>query len=288
MTLAGIKTALRRWLLGRKTYKFFMRDWIALGDLQRAADVMATMRFSQNLVPVPMPGPAGQRILVVAPHPDDEMMGPGGTVIAALDAGKQVTTVYLSRGRDGDAGDILCAEAQAVADRLGYATNFLGFPLRGIPVDAAAVDSFAAAVSEAAPQALFIPFLLDDHDDHRRASDLLRHAVDAGKLSGDIEVWAYQVYTPLPGNVAVDITAVAERKADAIRGFASQMKIRDWPHWALGLNAFNSRFIATGGRPLYVETFFVLPLGDYVELCRDYFGGGESNVYHQPNYRDPD
>lgn len=283
MALAGIRTQLRRWLLGRKAYKFFLRDWIALGDLQRAADAMATMRFSQSLVATLLPGPAAQRILVVAPHPDDEMMGPGGTVMGALDDGKDVSVVYLSRGRDGTAGDVLCAEAQAVADRLGYQTNFLRFPLRGIPVDKAAVEAFSSAVAEAAPQALFIPFLLDDHDDHRRASHLLLRAAESGKLPADIEVWAYQVYTPLPGNVAVDITARAERKAEAIRSFTSQMKIRDWPHWALGLNAFNSRFIPTGGAPRYVECFFVLPLDAYVDLCRHYFADG--TVYHQANYR---
>lgn len=285
MTFAGLTARLRRWLLGRKAYKFFLRDWVALGDLQRAADVMATMRFSQNLVPAQLPGPAAQRIAVIAPHPDDEIMGPGGTVIGALDAGKAVTVVYLSRGRDGEAGAVLCDEARAVADRLGYRTCFLGYPLRDIPVDAKAVEAFAAAIRDAAPQALFIPFLLDDHDDHRRASHLLLHAADAGALPAGLEVWAYQVYTPLPGNVAVDITAVAERKAEAIRGFKSQRAIRDWSHWALGLNAFNSRFIATGGKPLFVETFFVLPLDEYIALCRNYFDGGEAEVYHQPNYK---
>ena len=109
-------------------------------------------------------------------------------------------------------------------------------------------------------------------------------AAHDGRLSGDIEVWAYQVYTPLPGNVAVDITDVADRKADAIRGFASQMVIRDWAHWALGLNAFNSRFVSTGGQKRYIETFFVLPLAEYVELCRHYFESDDATVYREPAY----
>lgn len=271
-------------MLGRKAYKFFLHDWTSLGDLQRAADVLATMRFSQNLAPVPMTGPAARRITVLAPHPDDEIMGPGGTIIGALASGAAVDVIYVSRGRDGAAGDTLCGEAAAVAARFGYTTRFLDFPLRGIPLDEAAVSRFGDAVKTSAPQALFVPFLLDDHDDHRRVSHLLLRAVQAGHVPADIEIWAYQVYTPLPGNVAVDITDVADRKAEAIRGFASQMKIRDWAHWALGLNAFNSRFMATGGQPRYVETFFVLPLAEYMDLCRHYFDGGDSSVYQEPAY----
>ncbi|MGE0254625.1 MAG: PIG-L deacetylase family protein [Alphaproteobacteria bacterium] len=281
MALRGLRTRLRNWLLGRKAYKFFIRDWVALGDLQRAADAMATMRFSRSLVPAVVPGPRG-RIVVVAPHPDDEMMGPGGTLIRALDDGARVRVVYLSRGRDGAAGDVLQAEAAAVGARLGYETEFLGQKLRGIAVDAAAVAAFAHAVGEAAPDALFVPFLLDDHDDHRRASELLLAAFDAGRLDGATEVWAYQVYTTLPGNVIVEITDVAGRKAEAIRGFASQGRIRDWAHWALGLNAFNCRFLAGPGER-YAEAFFVLPLAEYAELARAYFAPG-ADVYHERAY----
>ncbi|MBM3560352.1 MAG: hypothetical protein FJX53_10855 [Alphaproteobacteria bacterium] len=282
MALRGLRARLRNWLLGRKAYKFFIRDWQALGDLQRAADAMATLRFSRSLVPVNLPGPSGRRLAVVAPHPDDEIMGPGGTLIRALDAGAAVRTIYLSRGRDGAAGDVLQAEAASVAARLGYEAVFLGHPLRGIALDAAAVDAFAAAVVAGRPDALFIPFLLDDHDDHRRASEMLLAACARGRLDPALEVWAYQVYTTLPGNVIVDITDVAARKADAIRGFASQAHIRDWAHWALGLNAFNCRFLAGPGAR-YAEAFFVLPLGEYAELARAYFAPG-ARVYHERNY----
>ena len=285
MAASGLKMRLRNWLLGRKTYKFFLRDWLALGDLQRAADVLATMRFSQNLVPTLMPGPKADRITVIAPHPDDEMMGPGGTIIAALDRGADVDVVYLSRGRHGAAGDELCAEAQALADRLGYRTHFLDHPLRNIPVDLPAAQALADLLASLASGALFIPFLLDDHDDHRRASHLLLESMRSKPSLALPEIWGYQVYTTLPGNVAVDITDVASRKAEAIRGFASQMKIRDWPHWALGLNAFNSRFVSGGAEPRYIESFFVVPAQAYRDICAHYFDDAADSVYREENYR---
>jgi hypothetical protein len=41
----------------RQTYKFFMRDWKALTDLQNCARVVSTMRFNQTLEPLEMSCP---------------------------------------------------------------------------------------------------------------------------------------------------------------------------------------------------------------------------------------
>jgi len=89
--LTKIKSFVKNYLLQRKAYQFFMRDWVGLTDLQSAKDMMATMRFSQNLQPQLREGPAAKRILVIAPHPDDETLGPGGTLLKEIDKGGRCT-----------------------------------------------------------------------------------------------------------------------------------------------------------------------------------------------------
>ena len=74
---------LERTINTRQTYKFFIRDWTSLTDLQSCANVLSTVRFNQTLEPLEMSAPRGQRITVIAPHPDDEMLGAGGTLIRA-------------------------------------------------------------------------------------------------------------------------------------------------------------------------------------------------------------
>ena len=101
---------------------------------------------------------------------------------------------------------------------------------------------------------------MDDHDDHRRANQLLWHAWHGGFVRNDIEVWCYQVYSPVISNVVVDISDVAEQKATAVRMWKSQMKIRKFDHYILGLNAFNIRLLPRGR---YVEAFFVVPMREY-------------------------
>ena len=43
--------------------------------------------------------PGGQRIMVIAPHPDDEVIGCGGTIIRHVQAGDQVKLLLVTDGR---------------------------------------------------------------------------------------------------------------------------------------------------------------------------------------------
>lgn len=239
---------------------------------------MATLRYSVNLEPLVSAGPKGQRILVIAPHPDDEMLGAGGTLIAALERGVQARVLYLTKGRAAHQDDLV-RETLAVADSIGYETRFMDHCARRLPLDKASIDRLRLEISDFSPQVLMLPFLCDDHDDHRRASHLLWLAMQGEVPVPGIEVWAYQVYTALLPNVIVDITALAERKRLAIAGWQSQSTSRDWGHFALGLNAFNSRFLPQATSPRYAESFFVVPLKDYLELCAGYFAPGVAPYY---------
>jgi LmbE family N-acetylglucosaminyl deacetylase len=264
----------------RRAYKFFLRDWTRLHDIQALALVLSTARFSRNLEPLELPHPRGRRLTVIAPHPDDEILGPGGTLLKAIGAGASVTVLYLT---DGKPAERVSAEAKAVAEKFGYHTKFLHLPSNNIPLDQNTVSEFRAAIEALRPDTLFIPFLADDHDDHRRASHLLLQAYGAGSPTLQSEVWGYQVYTLLPPNVVVDISTVAEQKREAIRMFGSQSS-RDWAHYMLGMNAFNSRFLRAARGPVFIEAFFVVPGAEYIDLCRNYFSAGDT--YYFANYRE--
>ncbi len=56
--------------------------------------------FVDALPPPPMPWPPGGRLVVVAPHPDDEVLPTGATLAAASDAGVDITVIAVT---DGDA-----------------------------------------------------------------------------------------------------------------------------------------------------------------------------------------
>ena len=236
------------------------------------------MRFTRTLEPLEMSSPRGKRITVVAPHPDDEMLGAGGTLIRALKLGASVRCIYLTSSRPATQVETETAE---VARRIGYRTDFLRYPVHAIPLSDESVSRFGKALSAETMDCLFVPILFDDHDDHRRTSQLLWQVWQRGLVREDIEVWCYQVYSPIISNVVVDISDVAEEKVTAVRMWKSQIQHRNFDHYILGLNAFNIRLLP---KARYVEAFFVLPIRDYCDLCQRYFSDPDSAFYN-PVYK---
>jgi LmbE family N-acetylglucosaminyl deacetylase len=269
---------LERTINTRQTYKFFIRDWTSLTDLQSCANVLSTVRFNKTLEPLEMSAPRGQRITVIAPHPDDEMLGAGGTLIRARSAGASVRCIYLTSGRPSAQVE---AETAEVAQHIGYRTEFIRYPVDAIPVTDESVTRLGTALSAEPMDCLFLPILMDDHDDHRRANQLVWHAWRRGFIPNETEVWCYQVYSPVIPNVVVDISEVADEKAAAVRMWKSQMKVRKFDHYILGLNAFNIRLLP---KARYVEAFFVVPMHEYAELCAIYFNN-PSAAFYNPAYK---
>jgi len=269
--LRGLLNRVERQLWARRAHKVVLREWSALPDIASLADVLATMRGRRRIEPLALDFPADRRILVVAPHPDDEVIGPGGTLIGAIERGSSVHCVYLTSGAaEPSLAGTRENEATEAAALVGYTTQFLRLQDLSDGVSATAQAQFEAAVNAQRPQLLFVPFLADDHVEHQRASELLLRTFESDKLNCTPEVWAYQVYTAVLSNVVVDITDTQQRKEQAIRTFASQLRSRDWAHFAAGLAAYNSRALPGKDRR-YAETFHVAPLADYAALCRAYF-----------------
>jgi LmbE family N-acetylglucosaminyl deacetylase len=257
------------WLAAKAGQRLVLRDLAPLDDLSRVADAMASLRLQGRLRATVAPPPAGA-LAVIAPHPDDEAIGPGGTLIAARNAGARIAVGFAT-----DAGGRR-GEAEAACADLGAAAHFFGHRARAIPVDARSARELAAWIDGFAPSALFLPFLADDHPDHRRASEWLLAAARAGGLAGRPEIWAYQVYTSMPCTTLVDITGAAEAKRALIARHESQIRTRDWASIALGLNAYTARFAGGGAAGRLYEGFFVLPFDAYVELCARYFDANDS------------
>lgn len=278
---------LKQYLFTKKSYRFLIRDWLALPDLQSAVDLINSLCFRRGLRPVELERPPGKKILVIAPHIDDESIGPGGSLLKALDAGSLVQVLFVTSGCTPSEREIRESEARAVAEKAGFSYQFLGWSPDAIPADAAAVDLFCLAIRHYQPDLLMITFILDDHDDHRRVNELLYKGFDAGQLEANLDVWAYQIYTAVLTNVIIDMTSVHERKKALIDTYLSQRKQMDFAHFALGLNSWNSRFLKNRALTAFGECFFTVPLHEYAKVCKTYLHGREKTAYRHPFYAEP-
>lgn len=282
--MRSILKNIRLRIFPKSNYKFLIKDWISLLDLPVCAQVLETKRFTRNLIPQILTHPEVKTILVIAPHPDDDLFGAGGTLFNAAQSNADIHVVYIT-----DAGDSeeqnkqIRIEMKEALSYIGVHQHYMGMKANQISLtNTETINRFLSLINEIQPGCLMITFLLDDHDDHRRVNELLLSIADRIVIPPR-EIWAYQIYSTVIPNVVVDITDHIEQKEKSMRMLKSVKGERDWAHYVLGLNAMNCRFISTR-RAAYAETFFVVPWQEYLDLCRFYFSHPATTIYYNPNY----
>jgi LmbE family N-acetylglucosaminyl deacetylase len=225
--------------------------------------------------------PSDERIVVLAPHMDDEVIGCGGTLARHIACGSHVTVVFLTDGRGGGAaGNAAAGETSIAATRkheaklalaeLGITQIvFLDGEDGRLGATAHLVDALRAALVAARPDIVYLPFFLEEHPDHRATSALLSEAVSGAGLS--FQCHGYEVWTPLFPNCLVRIDETVEAKRRAIGHYRSQLAEADYLHTALGLNAYRSSALVDG-ECRFAEAFYAVPLSQYLDLFRSYGG----------------
>jgi LmbE family N-acetylglucosaminyl deacetylase len=214
----------------------------------------------------PPPG----RVLVLAPHPDDETCGLGGTLRLHRNNGDKVTVLFVTDGRNGDPEfrfgedlvEIRKREALAAAEVLGgLETAFLGFPDN---MEASEQDLMMVAgkiekwVGRVQPDLVYVPWVEDAHMDHKNTRLALDGMAQPSKLFRLLE---YELWAPLPADYVVDITEVADVKREAIGCYPSQTAYTDYRHHIMGLNAHRAAFLVGRGR--FAEGFREGRLGEF-------------------------
>ena len=217
----------------------------------------------------------GERLLVLAPHPDDEVIGCGGVIAKHVRAGRKVRVVIATDGtaadNSGDDRDAYRirreAESSAGLERLGRGieVHFLRFGDRQLD---ASSEQLAARLREEietfGPDLILAPSPVEFHPDHAALSrtfcDLVAREATLSADHAIARVAFYEVTQPIRPNTLVDITAVAESKYEAIAVHQSQLAVRNYADYTRGLNAFRTMTLPPSCR--FAEAYFVLPLPD--------------------------
>ena len=178
--------------------------------------------FPELLDPATLP----RRVLCVAPHPDDEVIGCGGTLALHAARGDQVR-VLLATGTEER-----LAESRAAAGELGLAADAvtcLGFEDGRLGAAYDLVGRLRTELAEFAPELVYAPSAYEHHPDHLALHRAMRAALPEG-----VDMLCYGVNsgvsTPLPAGpvgVLVDVTAQVAAKRAALRRFETQLGTPD-------------------------------------------------------------
>jgi LmbE family N-acetylglucosaminyl deacetylase len=120
------------------------------------------------------PGDPNRPALIVAPHPDDEVLGVGGTMARLAGEGRPVHVVIVTSGQppkfDADQTRTLRTEVETAHACLGVAeTHWLGFPAAELAEQAhgALNAALGRLIGALAPGLVFAPHPGDIHMDHQ-------------------------------------------------------------------------------------------------------------------------
>jgi LmbE family N-acetylglucosaminyl deacetylase len=210
--------------------------------------------------------------LVLAPHPDDEIIGPGGTVALLCDNQRVVRTLIATDGgflavpdlEPAEVGELRRHDATRAARVLGAPPPvFLGFDDGSLPKSLTELSAaISVHVAEFRPDAIYVPWLLDAHADHQALAMALSLAV----VPADTEIWGYEVWAAAPANRLVDVTSVWERKERALAEHRVPASVFDTTGH-LALNRWRS--IHGMGGTGQAEAFLALPFSSYEQLAEE-------------------
>lgn len=236
------------------------------------------MLQESDIIPYHCSNPVGEKILVLAPHPDDETLGCGGTIRLLLKAKKQVKVVFLTSGDKADpthplskkihrenspvpplpkgneggslnespiTGYSLMREKEAVkALRVLRVSDFefLRFPDRELHACyRQMVDRILPIIHSYVPDTIYSPSPVELNPDHRTTAKLSLEIQRSMAQSGvPANLLLYEVTTPVRPNLLIDISSVYRSKKRAIRKYKSQLKLRNYLKLITALNTFRT------------------------------------------------
>lgn len=206
--------------------------------------------------------PASARVVIVAPHPDDEVLACGGMLSLLARAGRRVLVVAVTDGEASHPGSsrwpppLLARrrreERELGLERLGLSAPqstlvALGLPDGGV---ARSHEALVSALSDhiAPGDAVFATWRLDGHPDHEATGRAAAAAAAArGASLREVPVWTWHWARPADPRVpwarmrrlALDATA-RDRKSRAIAAHGTQLapspevgRAAVLPDWAL-------------------------------------------------------
>jgi len=207
---------------------------------------------------------SNDKILILAPHPDDEVIGCGGLLLKYT---KQCDVICLTDGRYGDEQlqtneviEIRKKEFESVMQKL----KINNFKLLNIE-DSKLKDAYNSfkKIDFKNYNYIFIPNNLDQHPDHKAVFELVLKAYKENLISKNTKIAMYEVWGALAiPNYFIDISDIKKEKRNIITMYSSQIKHIDYATKILSLNKYRGIMVGKNS----IECYFVITIQDIIDL----------------------
>ena len=174
-------------------------------------------------------------VLVLAAHPDDEVIGCGGMLAWHRSVGHAVTVAHMTDGAAGDPGqryeDFAAERRREGAQALGHLgvddIRSIGHPDGELPEHQAGVQAAVRQlIEEVSPKTLYSFFFTEAHRDHRAVAAAVASESDA--VPSDCRCLLFGVNQNVVGGTMFDVSAQIEQKERALKTYKSQLAYNDF------------------------------------------------------------
>ncbi len=213
--------------------------------------------------------PEGKNIVVLAPHMDDEIIGCAGVICKHIEAGDQVSVIYMTDGSKGIPGKAFSQELLNIRKEEAERSNMIlgikdSFYFNIIDSSNNTWDEYKNSLGEILkqkrPDIVYLPIFNDIHPDHQKTNILF--ACSAEDIT-DCMVCAYEIWSPLNPNIIVNITKQMSLKLKAIREHKSQISLIRYDHMAISINRYRACFMPLPGIR-FAEAFLLNDCHSYI------------------------
>lgn len=217
------------------------------------------------------------RVLVLAPHPDDDVIGCGGSLKLHTEQGDNVKIVYLTDGSGGtqtkhkittlkEVKDLTLErenEAKTAALVMGVTdTVFWRYKDGHLALNNTSLKLLQTLFSDFKPDIIYSPSFLDPHPDHFETTKILA-AFFEKNVDFKGTIFTYEVWSPIYANRLIEIEKAAEFKRQALLAHKTQLASRSYVEAIMGLAKYRAGMFNAGE---YAEAFFACNRKLYLQL----------------------
>lgn len=215
-------------------------------------------------------------VLVVAPHPDDETLGCGGTILRHIDEGDSVCWLIITHiseelGFPKERIEQREHEIEQVAAAYGMGQTFnLKFPTTRLDVQPTTtlVEAIDDVLQEIEPEVVYVPHRNDFHTDHAAVFDAMESCAKWFRYPSIQRILAYETLSEtgfsldpdgeaFRPTVFVDVTGYVEKKISIMKIYESEIETHPFPRSASSIRSLATlRGTATGTKA--AEGFILL------------------------------
>lgn len=203
---------------------------------------------------------SAERVLVLAPHPDDDVIGCGGLLKMLANDGAKIKVIYFSDGSFGTKDkshdksliSVREEETREASKIIGVGEGkFLRLPDLHLRSSSDLAAQIRREIEFDKPDLILAPSFEDLHPDHLAVAEIFYLALK--NFDDQINIWLYEVWGLSRFNRLLVINDTIDDKILALKAHKTQIANRAYDEAILGLNKYRAVFAGVDG---FAEAYY--------------------------------